>query len=97
MTEDAIRNLLSYNFHHTFIKSLINKLVAKLQKLQNVSQNCRFNHRVLVERIDPSRKVLYHFAIRAIINEILMIKDRPIRACISRSRARGEKRPPNIA
>ena len=34
MTEDAIRNLLSYNFHHTFIKSLINKLVTKLQKLQ---------------------------------------------------------------
>ena len=74
MTEDAIRDLLSYNFHHTFIKFLINKLVAKLQKLQNVSQNCRLIRRVLIERINPSRKVLYHFAIRATINEILMIK-----------------------
>ena len=50
-----------------------------------MSQNCRLNRHVLVERINPSRKVLYHFAIRAIINEILMIKDRsedrPIRAC----------------
>ena len=78
MTEDAIRNLLSYNFHHTFIKSFINKLITKLQKLQNVSQNCRLNRCVLIERINPSRKVLYHFAIRAIINEILMIKDRCI-------------------
>ena len=58
MTEDAIRNLLSYNFHHTFIKFLINELVAKLQKLQNVSKNCCLNRRLLVEWINPSRKVL---------------------------------------
>ena len=52
---------------------------------------------LLVERINPSRKVFYYFAIRIIINQILIIKDRPIRACIPRGKAHDEKRPPFIA
>ena len=52
---------------------------------------------VSIVLVNPSRKVFYHFAIRTIINEILIIKDRPTRACIPRGEAHGEKKPPSIA
>jgi len=54
-----------------------------------VSGKGRINSRVHVERVKPSRKVLYHFAKFSIINEILNNKDRSIQA-------RGEKRRPTL-
>jgi len=43
-----------------------------------VSQNDRPTSRVEVERVKPSRKVLYHFAIFAIVNEMLASRIRAI-------------------
>src|SRR5580765_6208206 len=48
--------------------------------IYRVSGNCRITRRVQVERVKPSRKVLYRFAIFAIFNEKLNNKDRSIRA-----------------
>jgi len=43
-----------------------------------ISQNSWDHTRVQVERTKLSRKVLYHFAIFAIVNELLVIKNRTI-------------------
>jgi len=38
-------------------------------------KNLRIDYTDYIERIKLNRKVLYHFAIFAIVNEILVIKD----------------------
>ena len=62
--------------------------------IYRASQNFRLNRHVLIERINPSRKVFYYFAIRAIIHEI--INDKRL-ANPRIGQARGEKRPSSIA
>ena len=50
--------------------------------IYRVSGNSRINARERIEQNKLNKKVLYHFAILAIIIELLIKKDRPIRALI---------------
>jgi len=58
-----------------------------------MSDNSLPTLRVHVERVKSSRKVLYHFAIFAIINELLIIKNHRINPAYRQLQARGEIRP----
>ena len=54
--------------------------------MYSVSDNSRPIFCERVERVKLNRKILYHFAIFAIGNELLIIKDQPIRCRAARSR-----------
>jgi len=48
-----------------------------------------------MEEVKENKKVLHHFAIFAIVNELLIIKNRRINTAYWWMQARDEMRPPN--
>jgi len=69
---------------HTFIKKLLYKVFVKKDR----------SHSGSMEGVKENKKVLYHFATFAIVNELLIIKNRRISPTYRLMQARDEMRPP---
>lgn len=63
--------------------------------IYRVSYNIRANVHKLIEQTKLNGKILYHFAMFATVNELLVIKNHRIYSVYCRMQASGDIRPPN--